>query len=221
MAINAQFQQILGRIPTPEEAAYFQKFIDAGDLGEHEIGQILQATPEYQSAQLTKNTAQFGQTLQANDSAVLSQAADRFGAQAQSKFAGLGRPNSSAMAAQVFSQGGQLAGNLAQSRQSALADFYGNGLRTNAANAAAQGQGAVDRGYGLRDERRQRGYQIEDYYRMKNDYQDEKNASSGWNAITPEFAVSQAIGIGGALGGSYLGGIGAGRGMAGKGLFGR
>lgn len=221
MPIASQFQQILGRTPTPDELDYFNKFVASGDLQPQEIGQILQSLPEYQSSQLTKNTAQFGQTLQANDSAVLSQAADRFGAQAQSKFAGLGRPNSSAMAAQVFSQGGQLAGQLAQSRQSALASFYGQGLQNNAALGAQQGMGATQRGYNERDTKRQRGWDIEDYYRQKNDYQDEKNASSGWNAITPEFAVSQAIGIGGTLGGSYLGGIGAGRGMAGKGLFGR
>lgn len=219
MAINDQFRQILGRAPSQDELDYFNKFINSGELQAAEIGQILQSTPEYQSSQLTRNTAQFGQTLQANDANVLSRAADTFGAQAQSKFAGLGRPNSSAMAAQVFSQGGQLAGQLAQSRQSALADFYGKGLQQNAALGAQQGMGATQRGYSERDTMRQRGWDVEDYYRQQNDYNNAKNASSGWNAITQEFAVGQLTGLAGKAGAAFVGGR-AGRSSANGGFFG-
>lgn len=195
MAIQDQFAQILGRIPTPEESAYFQKFMADGQLQEYEIGEILKSTPEFQSAQLGKDTAAYGEKLQANDNQILQQGAELAGAQAQSRFAGLGRPNSSAMAAQVFGQTGNIAQGLAQRRQSALADFYGQGLRQNAALMGQQGQASRDYGYGVKTDERRRGYELSDYYRQKNDYEDAKNASSGWKAITPEFAVGQGVGL--------------------------
>ena len=205
MAVAQQFQQLLGRAPSQDELDYFNKFISSGELQAAEIGQILQSLPEYQSAQLNKNTDAFGQRLQANDQQILQQGADIAGAQATSRFAGLGRPNSSAMAAQVFGQTGQLASSLAQNRQSALADFYGRGLQQNAALGAQQGMGATNRGYSERDTMRQRGWDIEDYYRQQNDYNNAKNASSGWNAITPEFLISAGGRVGGQAAASYTG----------------
>lgn len=211
--LDIQFQRILGRAPTSDELSYFQKFIDAGELQNEEIGQILQSTPEFQQAQLQKNTADFGQRLQANDQQILQQGSDIAGAQATSRFAGLGRPNSSALAASVFGQTGKLASSLAQNRQSALADFYGRGLQQNAALGAQQGQNSLNRGYGLRDETRRRGYEIEDYYRQKNDAASYENAHSGWNAITPEFVASGLFSVGGKAASSYAGGY---AGAAGK-----
>lgn len=221
MAIAQQFQQILGRAPTQDELDYFGKFITSGELQAAEIGQILQSTPEYQRAQLGKDVSTFGDTLRATDEQTLQRGAELAGAQAQSRFAGLGRPNSSAMAAQVFGQTGQLANSLAQSRQSALAQFYGQGLQANAAMGARQGMGATQRGYNERDTMRQRSWDIEDYYRQKNDAADYERAHSGWNAITPEFAIGTLAGIGGKIAGGWAGGRAGGRAASGKGLFGR
>lgn len=195
--IREQFSQILGRGPTQAEIDYLSKFMAEGSLQAHEIGQLLQGTPEYQSTQLNKNTAQYGEQLNQQNAAILDQA----GAAANSRFASLGRPNTSAMGASVLAAGGQLA----QQRQSALADFYGRGLQQNAALGAQQGQQAMARGYGLRDETRQRGYQIEDYYRQKNDAADYEKAHSGWNAITPEFVASGLFSLGGKAIGAKMG----------------
>lgn len=213
--IDAQFQQILGRAPTPDELAFFNKYLNSGDLGAHEIGQVLQNTPEYQNSLLTKNLGQYGDVLQANDSKVLQQGADVAGTQAISRFASLGRPNSSAMAAQVFGKTGQLAGQLAQSRQSALADFYGRGLQQNAALGAQNGQSALSRAYFTADRRHQEDQDQYWYNRQQNDFNNAKNAAGGWNAITPEFGVNALVGVGGKVLGSYAGG----RAAAGKGLF--
>lgn len=203
--INSQFQQILGRAATPDEQAFLNKFINEGSLQPQEIGQFLQSLPEYQDTLLNKNVAAYDQRLQAADTQALQQGADIAGAQATSRFAGLGRPNSSALAAQVYGQTGQLSQGLAQRRQSALADFYGRGLQQNATLAGSQGQAALNRGYGLRDEGRRRQYEIEDYYRQKNDAESARLGQSGWNAITPEFVASGLFSVGGQAAGGAAG----------------
>ena len=197
--VNRQFQEILGRQPTQAETEYFSRFINAGDLDLQEVAQILQSMPEYQRTQLNRDVDSYGQKLQANDEQILRQGADIAGAQVNSRFAALGRPVSSAMGASVFGQTGQLANSLANNRQSALADFYGKGLSNISGMGAAMGNNAASRGYGLRDRRTERGYEIEDYYRQKNDAASYEKSHSGWNAITPEFAISKGIDVGGRI----------------------
>ena len=182
---NNIYQQHLGRDISQDEWKYLSKFANDEGLQNHEIEQIVKSMPEYQTNLLNQNTQAFGNQLNAQNGAILDQAA----AATNSQFANLGRPVSSAMAASVAQAGGQLA----QQRQSALAQFYGNGLQNIQNNVYSQGQNALQRGYGLRDEARQRGYQIEDYYRQQNDFNNYQNAHSGWNALTPEFAVSSAL----------------------------
>lgn len=200
--INAQFQQALGRPATPEESAYLQKFISEGNLQPGEIGTLLQGHPEYQANLLNKNVAQYGQTLQANDSNILQQGADRAGAQAQSRFAGLGRQNSSGMAAQVFGQTGQIANGLAQSRQSALASFYGQGMQNNAAMAGQQGQQTLGRAYDQQNMKLQRQWQIDDYNRQQNDWNDAQN---GQNRLFGGAVASRLANSGMTAGAAYMG----------------
>lgn len=159
--INGEFQKFLGRGPTQAENDYFQKFITEGSIQPYEIGQVLQALPEFQQSKLEKNTSALGDRLGASNEQIMQRGADMAWAQAQSRFAGLGRPNSSALAASVFGQQGQLAQGLAQQRQSALAQFYGQGLQQNMALQQQGGQSALERGYGLRDETRQFGQQMQ------------------------------------------------------------
>jgi len=205
--IASQFQSILGRAPTTAEAEYFNKFLTEGSIQAHEVGQILQATPEFQQTQLQKNTTDFGQKLQAGDERIMQQGADIAGAQATSRFAGLGRPNSSALAASVFSQQGQLAGNLAQSRQSALADFYGRGLQQNQALYQQGGQSGLDRAYGLRDETRQFGQQMQLAKYQQDNY---NNYLSQANRAKKRQGMGAAIGAGiGGIAGAYGGPMGS------------
>ena len=198
-AAAQQFQQYLGREATPEELDFAVSSMADDAISPAEFGQILQSHPEYQAARLNKDTAAYGQTLNAQNADILNQA----GAAAQSRFAGLGRPNSSALGASVMQAGGQLA----QQRQSALASFYGQGLQNNASMQARQGMNVQDRAYGIKDDARRRGYEIEDYYRQKNDYESARQGQSGWNAITPEFVASGLFSMGGKAAAAYTGGL--------------
>lgn len=210
--ILEQFRSLLGRDPKQDELDFFNQFINSGELQVEEIGQVLQSLPEFQGKQLTTDTNAYDQRLQTADNQTLQRGADVAGAQATSRFAGLGRPNSSALAASVYGQTGALAGQMADRRASALADFYGRGLQRNAALGAQQGQSALARGYGLRDEARQRAYQFEDYYREQNDYNTAKKSAGGWNAITPEFVASGLFSIGGKAAAAKTGGMAGGGG---------
>lgn len=220
--INEMYMQLLGRNATPDESAYLQKFVDEGSLQGEELNQIIQSMPEFQQRRLESDTTAFGDKLTANDNQFLSNATDRIGAQVNSRFASLGRPVSSAMAASTFGQAGQIAQGLQQNRQSMLADFYGKGLQATRGLQQARGQGAMDRGYGLRDETRRRGWEMEDYHMQKNDYNDYLNAA---NRRQKQQGFGTAAGaIGGGLLGAYLGGpagarAGAGAGSSLGGLF--
>ena len=164
------------------------------------IGQILQATPEFQQANLQKQTTQYGEQLNSQNQGILDQA----GAQAQSRFAGLGRPQTSALGASIMQAGGQLA----QQRQSALADFYGRGLQQNQALQQQGGASGLDRAYGLRDETRQFGQQMALAKYQQDNYNNYLNQA---NSAKRRQAIGQAIGaIGGGLLGSYLAPVGGG-----------
>lgn len=190
--VNAQIRQILGRDANPAELDFFNKFMAQEGMTSFELGQMLQSLPEFQGQQLNKDTQAYGAQLAQGDQGILDKAA----ATAQSRFASLGRPVTSGQVG-AFAQTAQ---NLAQARQNSLAAFYGQGLQSNRALSQSQGQGALERGYGLRDETRQRGYQVEDRNYMKSMY-DEYAARQ---------ARGQRAGAMGALGGSLLGaGLGA------------
>lgn len=198
--IHRQFQQALGRYATADEIKYLGKFIDEGSLQPFEIGQIVQGLPEYQDRLLGQQTEQFGQRLAASDQDILGKA----GAAINSQFANLGRPVSSGQAG-ALAQVGQ---NLAQQRQSALAQFYGQGLQQSRALSQSYAGNALERGYGLRDETRQRGYQLEDRNYMKDLYEGYLNRQA---AASRRGALGGMIGTlgGGALGAAYGGPKGA------------
>lgn len=202
-SVNNLFLQHLGRAGTPEELDYLTRFINEGHLNPAEVGNYLQSIPEYQQGQLTRDTAAYGAELDKGTAPVLDQAAARI----NSQFAGQGRPISSA-------QGGalaQVAQNLAMNKQSALADFYGKGITMNRSAMVGMGKDAINRGYGLRDEARQRQYQIEDYYREQNDYNTAQNSN---NKIFGNPLIGKVTNGVLNLGASYLGGRAAGAGQA-------
>ena len=221
IAVAKQFQSILGRAPTGPEAEYFAKFLDEGSIQPHEIGQILQSTPEFQTTQLQSNARQFGEQLNEQNAGILGQA----GAEANSRFAGLGRQNTSAIGSSIMQAGGQLA----QQRQSALASFYGQGLQQNQGLYQQGGQGALERAYGFRDEARQRRYQLEDRNYMANMYADLAGRQS--KSQKSQALGGMAMGLAGAGLGAYAGSfagpggamagakLGAGLGQGAGGLF--
>lgn len=195
-ALDQQFQAILGRPANAAERAYMSKLMDSGDIGAHEIGQILQGTPEFQNKLLEQNTTAFGNKLNQQNEAILGQA----GNVAQARFAGLGRPQTSAIGASV----GQAAGSLAQSRQSTLANFYGQGLNQQAQNYQAGANNALERSYGIQDENRQF---IQNYQLAKLQGDQYGNAVNQANSLARKQAQGRAIGSGiGAIGGAVVGG---------------
>lgn len=221
MDLTAQFAQFLGRAPNPDELAYFQKFIQQEGIQPHEVGLMLQGTPEFQGQQLNRDTQAYGAQLAQGDQGIL----DRAAATAQSRFAGLGRNVTSAQVGALS----QVAQNLAQDRQSAIAAFYGQGLQGNRSLQAGLGQGALERAYGLRDETRQRGYQIEDRNYMKSMYDDYLNqqrragragALGSMLGMAGGAAAGALIPGGGAMGANIGAQLGGGFGRNAGGLFG-
>jgi len=194
--INQYFQDHLGRAADQGEFDFFNRLISNGHIQPYEIGQVLQGTPEYQSALLSKNTAKYGDQLNAQNAGILDQAA----AAANSRFTSLGRPVTSAQSASVLQAGGQLA----QQRQSALADFYGRGLQQNASISQMQGNSALGRAYQLQDESRQRAYQLDDFNRMHDLQQDQMNASNHAMFSSPGL-FKAGLGLTGQIGASVLG----------------
>jgi hypothetical protein len=194
--VNRQLQLLLGRDATADEISFFDKFIQQEGLTPYEIGQAIQSMPEYQSRALNRDMASYGAELAKSDEGILNQAA----AIGQSRFAQLGRPVTSAQAG-ALAQAGQ---NLAQQRQSALAAFYGQGLNVKRSLGQSQGQGALERGYGLRDEAREREYQLQDRNYMKEMY-DQYTARQA--RAQRSGALGSTLGaIGGAAIGGYFGG---------------
>ncbi len=204
-AIREQFQNLLGRDARPDEVQVFNEFMRENDLQPYEIGQIIQSHPEYQTKLLTQQGAQYSDLLGKSDEMILGKAQD----QIRGDFTRMGRPNSSGYGAAFAGA----AGDLAAQRQQQLASFYGGGYGGIRSLAAGQGQGALQRGYGLRDERRHRGWELTDYARMRDDYnsnlktQSRRNLQSGLlnagvNLAARGAAAMASGGTAGGMGGS-------------------
>ena len=201
--IADQFKRVLGRDPRGDELDFFLNFTKENDLTPYDVGQILGGSEEAQQSRLTQQTDQYSQTLGKYDDQVLSKAQD----QIRGDYARMGRPSSSGATAS-FAGAAQ---NLAMQRQNQLADFYGGGLQNIGSQYQATGGNALARGYGMRDEKRQRGYQISDYYTQQNDF---NNYLKGQHVRNQQDAVLKAgLGLGGGLIGpgltSGMGGLGA------------
>lgn len=220
--IAQEFQRVTGRAATKNELEQYAQYIKNGDMTYGDIGQVLQGLPEQDRARLDAYATQYGNALGANDQNFLGQAADIFSAKANSQFASLGRPNTSAMAAQVFGKGGQLAGQLAQQRQSAIAAFYGQGLQNNMGAYRDQGQNTLHRAYNLQDGRTAFNRGLLGYQTQRNDYNTDL---SNQNAENKRRAYDQlgmglvGAGVGGAFGGVGGARLGAGIGSSAGGLF--
>lgn len=205
--IFEQFQRVLGRDPRADELEYFGRFLENSDLQPNEIGQILEASPEFQQVNLRKQGQQYNDYLSASDKYNLGRAQEDIAG----NFRAMGRPESSGMAGAFAS----VAKDLAARKQDALASFYGGGLQNIMASQVDTGSAVANRGYGLRDKRTDRAWALEDYYRQKNDYQDMMNQQGKMNL------KNQLIGGGIGLASSLAGGFATNYGMkAGLGLLG-
>ena len=151
--IADEFHRAVGRAPSQDEIDMYGKYIKTGDLEYGDIGQILRGMPEAGESRLESYADKFGQRVGAADQAYLGSALDQIAAKTNSQFSSLGRPVTSAMGAQVFGQGGQIAQGLAQRRQSALSEFYGRGLSNLQGLYEDQGSRALGRAYNLTDSR--------------------------------------------------------------------
>ncbi len=207
-------KQGLGRAPTQNEIDQYSKYIKTGDLDYGEIGQIAQGLPEADRARLDQYATQFGDKLNAQNKEII----DMAGASANSRFASLGRPNTSALGASVMQAGGALA----QARQSALANFYGQGLQDNMGSYRNQGNAAMSRAYGLTDKRTDYNRSLLGYQTQRSDYgadlynQEMKNKRQAFNQLAGSLA---GAGVGGAMGGVGGARLGAGIGGQAGGLF--
>lgn len=208
MAIEDQFMRVLGRAPRPDEVAYFQKFINDGDLSEYEIGEILGGTPEAQGAMFRKQGEEYAGILARGDEDMLNRAQDSI----RSDFYQAGRPASSG----YLGAYSQAARDLAMARQGQMAGYYGRGFPGLQEQGIQQAYQSRNRGAGLRDERRQRAYQIEDYYRQKNDY--ESFMKSQDRRGFGRKLLGAGIQMAGTIGAGYAGGLGLAAGLGARGL---
>ncbi|MBI3549446.1 MAG: hypothetical protein HY078_10435 [Elusimicrobia bacterium] len=189
--IDQLFQRMLSRAGTNEEHSFLQPYFDAGHLSAFELGQFLQGSPEATQSRLSQQQTQYGDILTQANQRFLSQAADTANAQ----FAQSGRQWSSGQGNSILQAGQQLAAQQAPS----LAEFYGQGQRGLNNQYSGIGDSVLSRAYGLKDEARQRAWDIEDYYRMQNDYNGYLNAASRRNR------TGALVGLGGAVAGGLIG----------------
>lgn len=198
--LDAVFRQFLGRAPSQQELDFFGKFIDEGHLQPYEVGQYLQASPEATQSRLPAQTQEYSQVLAGQDEAIMSRAGD----QLASQFYQQGRPRSSGYTAAYLNA----ARDLAISRQPQVADFYRQGAQGVSQGFQRFGEGGVERGYGLRDQMRQRQWGIDDYYRQQNDFNSYLRGQESRNLRGS--LINAGIGLG-------TRGIGAGMGAMGSG----
>lgn len=199
------FQQYLGRAPSTGEMQFINNALERQDLDLGEVQQFIQGLPEAQQRRLGDQTGMLNQQLAQGEQLSLDNVLNRAIPQVNARLAGLGRQNSSAFEGALAQQVGQQAGQLGARRQDALANFYGGGLNTIAQQYANLSMGAQQRGYQQRDMKTRRAWDIEDYYRQKDDQASYENAHSGWNEITPKVA----LGMGTSLGAGALAGYGS------------
>lgn len=161
MALSDQFQQILGRQPTRAESDFFNKFIKEGDLSEYEIGNILGSSQEAQQSRLRQQGAEYERLLAAGGEDVTRRVLGETADIARGDIARRGLSDSSSFGGQLTRAGQDIAQNLAAQRQSMLADFYGRGFDEQRETARELGGGVLERGYGLGDERRRFGQEMQ------------------------------------------------------------
>lgn len=207
--------QGLGRDPTPSEISQYSKYIKSGDLSYEDVHNITAGLPEQEKARLEQYSKQYGDALNQQNQGILDQAA----ATANSRFAGLGRPVTSAQSASVLQAGGQLA----QARQSALADFYGRGLSNNLNQYTQLGQNTLNRGNALGDERTAYNRSLLGYQTQRNDYSTDLSNTNAQNRRRALGTLTGSIlgaGAGALSGGGVKGAqLGAGIGGQAGGLF--
>lgn len=192
--IQNYFQQHLGRAPSQGEVDFLNKFISRGELSLGEIGFLVQGLPEAQERLLGRQTGQLESRLAQADTTTL----DRAVPQVNARLAALGRQGSSAFEGALAQQLGQGAAQ----RQSMLAQFYGGGLRDIAGQYAGLSQGALGRGYQVRDTERDLDFQRSQQERAKSIYDEYLNRQAGTQRRA-------------ALGGLIGAGLGAGLGFMG------
>lgn len=196
--IREQIKQSLGREATQAEINSFMQYANNGSvsLTPFDVGQILQGTPEYQNTMLGKQGGQFNELISQGDNRLLGNAQGML----TSQFAQQGRSIGNSGYLNAFAQA---AANIAQAKQQQLASFYGGGFGEIRQNAAGQGNTAQQFGRSQQESSLDRSREIEDYYRMQNDY----NTSMSSQRRRERVGAFGSI-VGGAIG-AYGGPVGA------------
>lgn len=206
--LNRIFQRELGRDARPDEFDFFSRFVREGDLQQYEIGETLGATPEAAKQDLRAQTEMFRSELGRSDKGILGEAGDVLAG----RFAAQGRSGRGSAFTAAFANA---AADLARIRQGQVAQFLGRGIPQAFGQRQQFGQAVRERGYGLRDERRQRNQRLADWRMQLEAQQDMLKTQSRRNlqsGITQSL-VRAGLGIGRA-------GLSAGAG-GGGGFFGR
>lgn len=167
--INDLYNELLKRGATSAEVQHFGGLLASGEVDPYELRSFIQQTPEYQSAQDVAFRSQVGNELANLD----TQAFGRQKEDVISRFAGMGRSGSTALDFALT----DLMGRIAEKRQGFLANLSAQQYGSNKENARAdygnilgQMQDTTNYGRSLNDQYRQRGWNVADYNRQKEDY---------------------------------------------------
>lgn len=169
--IQDYFKEYFGRDATPDELNYYNKFISQEGMTPYEVGQSLQATPEYQNKLFQQQIPQLEQMYARNDERMLGQAGDALAR----RFAQQGRTTTGSGYTQAYMNAAR---DLAARRNTQLADFYQGGLNQMRQIPYAQGQGATQRQYGIRDSNTDWQRQLQMYQLQKSDYDNYLNQAN-------------------------------------------
>ena len=199
----------MGRAPTQAESQFLQPYIDSGTLNYQQAAQYLQSTPEALQSRQKGQQSAFTGALTANNSSVLSQAADA----ANSSFAQNGRQFSSGQGNSVLQAGQQLAA--AQSPMIA-GNLAGQAGQLNSV-FNQQGQSALQRNYDLTDSNTAYGRQMALNAQNWNNYQ---NLMRQQNTMgLQQQLIGGGMGLLGGFGGSMSKGLGSSAASGIAGLF--
>lgn len=222
-SVNQQFQSILGRAPTADEASHFNQAIQSGQTDAYSLGNFLKQMPEYTNAQDTQFRGGLNKELENYD-------VQEFGRQKQdviSDYAKRGiNPGASPSLDYALTD---LMGKIAQNRSAYLASLSSAQYGGNKDLAIGNYQNSLNQMYGQQQNNQQnqqglgnalmqRGWQGQDYQTQMNDYMQYLNSQprrsgNGFGgalsgATSGATAGGMAGGPWGALAGGVAGGVG-------------
>lgn len=210
--IAQQYLSVLGRAPTDAELKQFRQFSDSGDtpLTAADIGEIIGGLPEAQEKSLNRYGSDLENRLAGSDQRTL----DLAGKSLTQQFTQMGRGGAGNDSSAYVNAFASAARDLALSRQSQLASYYGQGYQGLMNQRSALSTGLRQQGVNSINSANDWNRQL-DMWNRNHDYaEDQKNRASRQNRAGVAIGLGTTA-LGAALGGGLAGASGSGFNLAG------